>query len=268
MKRILLLAVMFFTANCMLNGQTAYEQSSAPNIDGKITESEWNGSKVFTNFYMMIPKSDSKDYDSTIAYIKQDKEAIYIAIKYWPKGKLIRQSLTRDRSTEEENEFFILLDLENKNQNGYVFVVSFMDNQRDAVIYNQRNQSYEWDWKWENKCKIYKEPKNGEAGYVEFEIKIPVDRIQNKNKKQFGIDLQLFSYRPDGNFYYYSITPNSELLNLKSLTKFELTTPFDERLNLRFNLTPFVVAQKFNSIDGAFNYGGEFAVSLDKHKLT
>ena len=74
-------------------------------------------------------------------------------------GKIIKQSLTRDRSTDEENEFFIILDLENKNENGYIFVVSFLDNQRDAVVYNQRNQSYEWDWQWENKSTIYKEAK-------------------------------------------------------------------------------------------------------------
>src|SRR4030095_8938305 len=265
MKRILLLAVMFFTANCMLKGQTAYEQSSAPNIDGKITEAEWTGSKVISDFYMMIPKSDKKDYDSTIAYIKQTKDAIYIAIKYWPRGKIIKQSLTRDRSTDEENEFFILLDLENKNKNGYVFVVSFLNNQRDAVIYNQTNQSYEWDWQWENKCTIFKEAKNGVPGYCELEIKIPVDRLQNKNKKQIGIDLQLFSYTTDGTYTWYALTSNSELLNLKSMYKFDLTTPFDEKLNLRFNLTPFMVAQKFNSFNGAFTYGGEFAVSLDKH---
>lgn len=247
--------------------KTSPKVTANTKVDGIINESEWSGAKVFTDFNMMIPKSDSKDYDSTVAYIKQDNKAIYVAIKYWPKGKLIRQSLTRDRSTEEENEFFILLDLENKGQNGYIFVVSFLDNQRDALVYNQRNQSYEWDWQWENKSKIIKEPKDGQPGYVELEIKIPVDRIQNKNKKQFGIDLQLFSYKPDGNYYYYSIARDAELLNLKNLHKFDITTPFDEKLNLRFNITPFVMANKFNNLDGAFRFGGEFAVSLDKHKL-
>jgi len=247
--------------------KTSPEKRSETKVDGIITDSEWADAKIFRDFNMMIPKSDSKDYDSTIAYIKQDKQAIYVAIKYWPKGKLIRQSLTRDRSTEEENEFFILLDLENKGQNGYIFVVSFLDNQRDALVYNQRNQSYEWDWQWENKSKIIREPKDGQPGYVELEIKIPVDRIQNKNKKQFGIDLQLFSYKPDGNYYYYSIARDAELLNLKNLHKFDITTPFDEKLNLRFNLTPYIMANKFNNLDGAFKYGGEFAVSLDKHKL-
>ena len=87
--------------------KTSPNESSALQIDGKINDSEWKGSKVFTDFYMMIPKSDKKDYDSTIAYIKQDNDAIYIAIKYWPRGKIIKQSLTRDRSTDEENEFFI-----------------------------------------------------------------------------------------------------------------------------------------------------------------
>lgn len=239
----------------------------SPSIDGIINNNEWMDAKVFSDFHIMIPKSEDKDYDSTIAFIKQDKEAIYIAVKYWPKGKLIRQSLTRDQSTEEENEFFIVLDLENKGQNGYIFVVSFLNNQRDAIVFNQRNQSYEWDWQWENKCKIIKEPKDGEAGYVELEIKIPVDRMQNKNKKQFGIDLQLFSYKPDGNYYYYSIAPNSELLTLKNLYEFDIKTPFDEKLNLRFNLTPFVMANKFNDINAKFRYGGEFALSLDKHML-
>ncbi|MBN8583707.1 MAG: hypothetical protein J0M37_01325 [Ignavibacteria bacterium] len=247
--------------------KTSPKKTSDTKVDGIINESEWSGAKVFTDFNMMIPKSESKDYDSTIAYVKQDRQAIYIAIKYWPKGKLIRQSLTRDRSTEEENEFFILLDLENKSQNGYIFVVSFLDNQRDALVYNQRNQSYEWDWQWENKSKIIREPKDGQPGYVELEIKIPVDRIQNKNKKQFGIDLQLFSYKPDGNYYYYSIAKDAELLNLKNLYKYDITTPFDEKLNLRFNLTPYLMANKFNNLDGAFKYGGEFAISLDKHKL-
>lgn len=265
----LLTASLFAQAGNEIAGddKTSPKESSALKIDGKINDSEWNGSKVFTDFYMMIPKSDKKDYDSTIAYIKQDKDAIYIAIKYWPRGKIIKQSLTRDRSTDEENEFFILLDLENKNKNGYVFVVSFLNNQRDAIVYNQTNQSYEWDWQWENKVTIFKEAKNGQPGYAEMEIKIPVDRLQNKNKKQIGIDLQLFSYTPDGNYTWYALTPNSELLNLKSMYKMDLTTPFDEKLNLRFNLTPFIVGRSFNSDTARLRFGGEFAISLDKHKL-
>ncbi len=260
-------ALVLYTGFSVSQTSTNPDAGSTPKIDGKINDSEWKDAKVFTDFFMMIPKSDSKDYDSTIAYIRQTKDAIYIAIKYWPRGKIIKQSLTRDRSTDEENEFFILLDLENKNQNGYIFVVSFLDNQRDAVVYNQRNQSYEWDWQWENKSKIYKEASDGKPGYAEVEIKIPVDRIQNKNKKQIGIEPQLFSYTTDGNYNWYSLTKDSELLNLKSLYKFDLVTPFDERLNLRFSLTPFLVGQYFNGENTKVKYGGEFAISLDKHKL-
>lgn len=269
MKILFFIIFVLVAARFSAQTSTNPDISSVPSIDGKINDAEWNSSKVFTEFYMMIPKSESKDYDSTIAYVKQTKDAIYIAIKYWPRGKLIKQSLTRDRSTDEENEFFILLDLENKNKNGYIFVVSFLNNQRDALVYNQTNQSYEWDWQWENKCTIFKEAKDGKPGYVEMEIKIPVDRIQNKNKKQIGIDLHLFSYKPDGNYYYYSINPNSELLNIKSTYKLDLATPFDEKLNLRFNLTPFIVGRNFNGDDSTkpFKFGGEFAISLDKHKL-
>ena len=70
--------------------KTSANINSAPKIDGKIDNSEWNGAKVISDFHMMIPKSESKDYDSTIAYIRQTKDAIYIAIKYWPRGKIIK----------------------------------------------------------------------------------------------------------------------------------------------------------------------------------
>jgi len=239
----------------------------APTIDGKINDAEWAGSKVFTKYYITIPKSNETYYDSTIIYVKQTKDAMYFAFKWWPKGKVICQSLNRDVSTEEENEFFIILDTENKNKNGYFFSTSFMNNQRDAIIFNQRNLSNSWDWIWYNKTTIYREAKNGQPGYVETEIEIPVDKMQNKNNKQIGFDIQMFAYKPDGTYYYYSIIPESELLTVKHTYKFDLTTPFNEKLNLNFNIQPFIVGDKFNNINGRFRYGGEFTISLDKHKL-
>lgn len=247
--------------------QTSYDVSSTPTIDGKFDTNEWRGAKVFTDFYMVSPKSDSKDYDSTIVYVKQTKDAMYFAFRWWPRGKVICQSFTRDVSTEEESEFFIILDLENNNKNGYFFSTSFMNNQRDALIYNQNNQSNSWDWIWYNKTTIYRQAKDGKPGYVETEIKIPVDKIQNKNTKQIGFDIQMFAYKPDGTYYYYSVVPNSEVTTVKGTYKWDLVVPFEERANLSFNATPFIVANKSNDIAGSFRYGGEFCVSLDKQKL-
>ncbi|MDQ3021936.1 MAG: hypothetical protein M3R36_15385 [Bacteroidota bacterium] len=239
----------------------------SPAVDGKLSNIEWAGAKVFTNFYRFIPKSEDNSYDSTIVYIKQTKDAIYFGFDYFPKGKIISKSLTRDRSTEDENEFFILLDLENKNQNGYFFSFSFLNNQRDAVIYNQRNQSNEWDWVWDVKSNMIVEPKDGKTGHIQTEVRIPVDRLQNKNKKQIGVDVQMFSYKEDGTYYYYSLVPDAELLSLKNMYKLDLRTPFDEKLNLNFNIIPFAVGQTFNNDRDTVIFGGDFNVSLDKHKL-
>jgi hypothetical protein len=261
---------LFLIAIFFSRGLYAQPQSlniSTPSIDGKITESEWSDAKVFSNFYVTIPKTDEKFYDSTRVYIKQTKDALWFAIKYWPKGKVISKSLIRDQSTEEENEFFILLDLENKRQNGYIFVFSFLNNQRDMQVYNVNNKVSNWDWVWYCKSTIYKEAKNGEPGYIESEIKIPVDKLQNKNQKQIGIDMQLFSYKPDGSYYYYNLIPNAELLSLKNLYTYDLKFPFEERLNISFNATPYLVANRFNDSSYKGNFGGEFNLSLDKHKL-
>jgi hypothetical protein len=271
-KSIKFLFVSFlFLLSLKLPAQTSIKEnednSSAPSIDGKIDDAEWRGAIVFNKFYITNPKTDEKYYDSTVVYIKPMHDAIYFGFKFWPRGKVISKSFTRDQSTDEENEFFILLDLENKNQNGYFFAFSYLNNQRDALIYNQRNMSFEWDWVWENKSTIYREAKDGKPGYIESEIKIPVDKLQNKNPKQFGVDIQLFAYKPDGTHYFYSIVPNSEVTTLKGTYKIDLIQPFDEKLNLGFNLAPYVVADQFNFKKFGATLGGDANVTLDKNKL-
>ena len=254
------LLLILFCVNDLFSG----EQTS-PVIDGKINDSEWAGAKVFEEFKMIVPMTDEKYYDKTIVYIKQSKDAVYVGVKAWPRGRIIRQSLIRDVSTEEENEFFILLDLENKHKNGYFFAFSFLDNQRDLLIYNQRQLSQEWDWVWQNKSVVYREPKDGEPGYLESEVRIPVDKIQNKNPHQIGIDVQLFAYKPDGTGYFYSISPTSELMNLKGTYTWEIE-PFDERADISFNATPYVVA---SNLDRTYksSFGGEVSASFEKHKM-
>jgi hypothetical protein len=271
MRKILLVffaLTLLLSVDCLLSQTSATEETAAPTIDGKINDSEWKGAKVFSKFYMMIPKTDEKLYDSTIVYIKQTKDALYFAFKYWPKGNILVQSLTRDQSTAEENEFFILLDLEDKGQNGYIFVFNFGTNQRDMIVYNQRNASSEWDWRWYSKTTIYKKPIDGKPGYIESEIEIPVDKLQNKNRKTIGIDIQMFGYKPGGGgYFYYSLIPNSELLSLKNTYQFELKQPFEEKLNLNFSLTPFGVVKKFNGDKFGLGLGGDATVSLNKNKL-
>ncbi len=270
MKNYFINLVLIFTFFAgLVFSQTQGAKIQSPSVDGKLDNSEWLGATVFTKFYKFIPKSEDNNYDSTIVYIKQTKDAIYFGFDYFPKGKIISKSLTRDRSTEDENEFFILLDLENKHQNGYFFSFSFLNNQRDAVIYNQRNQSSEWDWVWDVKSTMLVEPKDGKPGHIQTEVRIPVDRLQNKNKKQIGVDVQMFSYKEDGTYYYYSLVPDSELLSLKNTYQLDLVTPFDEKLNLNFNVIPFAVGQSFNTglTKDTLIYGGDINVSLDKHKL-
>lgn len=263
----ILFALLLLNTGCLFSQQTSYDESAAPTIDGKINDAEWRGAKVFTDFYITIPKSNEKYYDSTVVFIRQTSDALYFAFKFWPKGQVISKSLVRDRSTDEENEFFILLDMENKGQNGYFFSFSFLNNQRDAIIYNQRNMSNEWDWVWENKSTIFSEAKDGKPGYIETEIKIPVEKMQNKNTKQIGIALQLFAYKPDGTSYWYSNDPNMDLLSLKSTYKLDIIKPFKEKLNLDVSLAPFTVGTLFNGIKPKASVGGDLNISYEKHRL-
>ncbi|CAN5636911.1 hypothetical protein BH10BAC5_BH10BAC5_01210 [soil metagenome] len=262
LSAVILFNIIFY---CSVFSQSQSIETS-PTVDGKINEGEWTGSKVITDFHMINPKSDAKNYDSTIVYIKQTHDALYFAFKWWPKAKVISKSLRRDRSSNEESEFFIMLDLENKGTNGYFFAFSFLNNQRDALVYNVRNQSQEWDWVWFNKSTVIREAKDGQPGYIETEVKIPVDKMQNKNTSQIGLDVQMFAYKPDGTFYTYSLVKDAEVSSLKSLYKLDIK-PFDEKANIKFTAIPYIVGNKFNDSTYKAELGGEFQLNYNRHTL-
>ena len=237
-----------------------------PTIDGKIEDGEWAGSRVFTDFYTVAPKTAARPEDSTVVYVKQSSDALYFAFLFFPRCKVIRQSLIRDVSSDEENEFFILLDLENKNENGYIFIFNFMGNQRDMAIYNQRTLVPEWDWVWQSKSTVYRDAEEGTPGYIETEVRIPVDKFQNKNPHQIGLDLQMFAYKPDGSSYFYALTPESEILTIKSTYKLDIE-PFDESSAPDVTAIPFVVGQAVSAGPTTGSAGGDLNLSLDRHKL-
>ncbi len=259
-------AVFSWALLCGWNAGATEVTSNLPVVDGKIEEREWATATLLDKFYTVVPKTGERNEDSTLVYIKQSPDALYFAFKFHPRSKVIRQSLIRDQSSDEENEFFILLDLENKNQNGYIFIFNFINNQRDMAVYNQRNLAFEWDWVWQCKSVVYKEPEVNEPGYIETEVRIPVDKIQNKDRQQIGIDLQMFAYKPDGSSYFYALTPESEILTVKSMYKLNIE-PFDESFTPDVSAIPFAVGQKVQSTATTGTFGGDLNFSLDKHKL-
>ena len=244
----------------------AEDGAKLPTIDGRIEDGEWAGAKVFTDFYTIVPKTTEKFYDSTVVYLLQSSDALYFAFRFFPRSKVIRQSLIRDVSSDEENEFFILLDLENKNENGYVFIFNFMGNQRDMAIYNQRTLVPEWDWVWQSKSTVYRDAEEGKPGYIETEVRIPVDKFQNKNRQQIGIDVQMFAYKTDGSSYFYALTPESEILTIKSTYKLDIE-PFEESYAPEVTAIPFVVGQTVSAGPATGTAGGDLNFSLDRHKL-
>jgi hypothetical protein len=237
-----------------------------PVIDGQFDEAEWAGSKIFSDFHIVVPKTDEKFYDSTLVYVRQSHGALYFAFRFYPRSKVIRQSLIRDVSSNEENEFFILLDLENRNENGYIFIFNFMGNQRDMAIYNQRTLSYEWDWVWQSRSNVIRDADDSGPGHIDTEVRIPVAKIQNKNPRQIGFDLQMFAYKPDGSSYFYAMTPESEILTLKGTHKLDIE-PFDENLTPDVSAIPYVLTRTEAQRPTTGHAGGDLNFSLDRHKL-
>jgi hypothetical protein len=134
------------------------------------------------------------------------------------------------------------------------------------AVYNQRSLVFEWDWIWQCRSTVYREATGETPGYIETEVRIPVDKLQNKNRQQIGIDLQLFAYKPDGSSYFYALTPGSEILSVKETHKLDIE-PFEESFTPDVTAIPFVVAHQLANAPTRGSAGGDVNVSLDKHKL-
>ena len=78
MRKFYPIYIIIFICLSLFYGSTFAQESKEgfPTIDGKIEPGEWDDATVFDNFYMMIPRSDEKYYDSTIVYIKQSSTAL------------------------------------------------------------------------------------------------------------------------------------------------------------------------------------------------
>lgn len=186
---------------------TAIKTTDKITIDGNLTEEIWKTTPVASGFTQLRPKPGEKATQPTEVKIIYDDQALYIgAICYDDPEKVSRILSLRDDFNANIDNFQIILDTYNDDQNGFVFGVSSMGVQYDAKILTGAT-SPELNMVWHSAIV------RNEIGW-QVEIRIPYSAIRfAKNEKQlWGINFSRYISRNRETVYWSPISPDFENL--------------------------------------------------------
>ncbi len=128
------------------------KKTDAPiKLDGSLDESAWQNAAVVTDFQRQFPVDTGLATAQTEVRMSFDDENLYVAAVCFQKREdYTVQSLKRDFAPGTSDVLNLLFNPSKDGLNGFLFGISPMNVQREALIDNGANQSYEWDNRWES----------------------------------------------------------------------------------------------------------------------
>ena len=145
-------------------------------IDGSAHEPAWQSAEVASNFWMVLPMDTGRAKVRTDVRMAYDDHQLYLsAICYHGDvpGPYMVESLRRDWSFGNNDNFIFFLDTFDDQTNGFTFGVNAAGAQWDGLLYEGGKANLSWDNKWTSAVKNYEDR-------YELEIAIPFKSIRYK----------------------------------------------------------------------------------------
>ncbi|MBI5281184.1 MAG: carbohydrate binding family 9 domain-containing protein [Candidatus Solibacter usitatus] len=145
-------------------------------IDGSAHEPAWQAAEVANNFWRVLPMDTGRAKVRTDVRMAYDDHHLYLsAICYFGDvpGPYMVESLRRDWSFGNNDNFIFFLDTFDDLTNGFTFGVNAAGAQWDGLLYEGGKANLSWDNKWTSAVKTYEDR-------YELEIAIPFKSIRYK----------------------------------------------------------------------------------------
>ncbi|MCS6929093.1 MAG: carbohydrate binding family 9 domain-containing protein [Saprospiraceae bacterium] len=118
-------------------------------LDGRLDEPSWAEADVATEFVQQFPADTSLAHARTEVRFTFDDRFLYVGAICWQKiTEYTVSSLKRDFSDADGDALNVLLNPSRDGLNGFLFGVSPLNVQREALIDNGTNLSLDWDNRW------------------------------------------------------------------------------------------------------------------------
>jgi hypothetical protein len=176
---------------------TATPVDRPPKLDGTLNDPLWQQATPITNFLQREPYEGQPATERTEVRVLYTKHSVYFGIKCFdsePK-KIVATELRRDVSQQLDDYFEIVIDSAHDRRNAYVFQVTPLGTQRDALITEEQQGDTDdgdsgWDGIWTSEARI------GEQGWT-VTVAIPFSTLNfmKSNDVIWGINFKRFIRR-------------------------------------------------------------------------
>ena len=139
------------------DGFTIHKSEKPLELDGILDESIWATADILTDFITNFPVDTGIANARTEIRMAFDQRYLYLsAVCYQKRETYTIQSLRRDFGPGTSDALNIIIDPFKDGLNGFLFSVNPFNVQREALIDNGSNLSYEWDNVW--KSAVHNDP--------------------------------------------------------------------------------------------------------------
>ena len=195
---------------------------AAPQIDGKIEESEWAGSAIIDQkFRQFQPDYQDPSPFRTVVRIAQTEDSLYIAfVAYDPEIDRLSDARTqRDSNLGNDDSVGVLFDSFNDKRTAYGFQLNALGTQRDfRIADNGRTVDDRWDAAWRSAAQRYED-----RWVVEMEIPFAILKFTTQSDSTWGIDFIRsvprrleYSLWSEPSEAFYRVSTFGELLGVRS----------------------------------------------------
>lgn len=213
--------ILFFLLILFTTTSFTYAQVSQPNVitassitqsiqlDGDLTESDWQQAIRISNFTQRELLEGQPGSERTEVAIMYDKNNLYIGVWCYDSepDKIEAQQMKRDFDFDTEDDFAIIIDTYHDQRNGYLFVSNPNGARFDALIQNNGQQSNQsWNGVWNVKAKI-----TDKGWFAEFEIPFSTLKFNSDSEQVWGINFERNIRRKREQLLWQGWSRNSEL---------------------------------------------------------
>ena len=129
----------------------AVKAAAAPVIDGRITDAEWAGAAVATNFVQSEPRRGEPAGVRTEVFVLYDAATIYLAYRAWDPEPVTAQLTQRDADLGGDDAVIVLFDTFHDRRTAYYFMTNALGTQADGRITDDgRSTDGTWDAPWQS----------------------------------------------------------------------------------------------------------------------
>lgn len=154
-------------------------------VDGILDDEAWKAPETAKNFWMITPIDTAQTNAQTTVKLTYDENFLYVSAICYEKVKgqgFIVESLKRDFTFGNNDNFWVILEPFNDLTNGFVFGVNAAGAQFDGIVSEGTVLNPNWDNKWYSATKYF-------GDYWTFEAAIPFKTLRYKaGETNWGIN--------------------------------------------------------------------------------